>query len=102
MRAVDRRCRETTIMLADTARFSFPEGPPIVFLYNPFGPLVLTPVLDNLRCAVASQPYEIFIAYFNAEHANLVEEAGFTQMWAEDGNRIFKRGARNLSNSPNQ
>jgi SAM-dependent methyltransferase len=88
--AADRRCNAITVVVADAARFSFPDGPLVVFLYNPFGPQVLAPVLENLRTAVISRPSATFVAYLNAQHVKLVEEAGFTQVWAENEDRIFK------------
>jgi SAM-dependent methyltransferase len=87
----DRRCNSASVVLADAAEFSFPEGPLVVFLFNPFGPPVLASALKNLRQAGARSS-EIFVVYHNAAHAQLVRDAGFTQVWSGDGDLIFKLG----------
>jgi SAM-dependent methyltransferase len=87
----DRRCNPASVVVADAAEFSFPEGPLVVFLFNPFGPPVLASALKNLRQAGARSS-EIFVVYHNAAHAQLVRDAGFTQVWSGDGDLIFKLG----------
>ena len=91
--AGNRRCNAITVVVADAAQFSFPDGSLVVFLYNPFGPQVLAPVLDNLRAAVLSRPHATYIAYLNARHIKLAEEAGFMQVWGGNEDRIFKFNA---------
>ena len=88
--AGDRRCHAASVVVADAAEFSFPNGPLAVFLFNPFGPPVLASALKHLRRASGAQSSEIYVVYHNAEHAQLVHEAGFTQVWANDGDRIYK------------
>ena len=92
--AVQRRCHTVKVVVADAAEFSFPEGPLVVFLYNPFGPQVLAPLLNNLCCVEKSGAYEDFVVYQNAEHVQLVQEAGFSEVWENEGDRILKRVAR--------
>ena len=98
--ALQRRCHATTVTLADAADFSFPRGPLVVFLYNPFGPEVLAPLLNNLCCAERSGAYEDFVVYHNAQHAQLLEEAGFTPVWENQGDRILKRFAGSSTDYP--
>jgi len=86
----DRRCKSASVVVADAAEFSFPDGPLVVFLFNPFGPPVLAPALKNLRQAAGAKSSEIFVVYHNAEHAQLVSDAGFIQVWTGDGDLIFK------------
>jgi hypothetical protein len=47
--------------------------------------------LKNLRQAGARSS-EIFVVYHNAAHAQLVRDAGFTQVWSGDGDLIFTLG----------
>ncbi len=86
--APDRRAGSVTVAVGDAAEFAFPEGPLVVFLFNPFGTPVLASVLKNL--CNRSRADETFVVYHNAEHARLVQEAGFVEVWAVDGDRIFK------------
>lgn len=88
-----RRCQTISVVVGDAARFSFPDGPLVVFMYNPFGPEVLAPVLNNFRRRVESQPHQAFVAYLNARHAHLFKAAGFTQVWGEGEDRIFTLGS---------
>lgn len=41
-------CRDIRLVRADAARFAFPRGDLVVYLYNPFRAEVLEPVLDAL------------------------------------------------------
>jgi hypothetical protein len=77
------------VVVADVAEFSFPDGPLVVFLFNPFGPPVLASGLKNLRQADGAKSSEIFVVYHNSEPARLVRDAGFTQVWTGDGDLIF-------------
>jgi len=86
----DRRCKSASVVVADAAEFSFPDGPLVVFLFNPFGPPVLASALKNLRQAAGAKSSEIFVVYHNAEHAQLLRDAGFTEVWTGDGDLIFK------------
>jgi hypothetical protein len=56
----DRRCNSASVVVADAAEFSFPEGPLVVFLFNPFGPPVLASALKNL-CQAGARSSEIFV-----------------------------------------
>ena len=41
-------CRDIRLVRADAARFTFPRGNLVVYLYNPFSEEVLVPMLDRL------------------------------------------------------
>jgi predicted RNA methylase len=88
----ERRCPNASVVVADAAEFAYPQGPLVVFLFNPFGPPVLSAALRNLR-QTASQSSQVYVVYHNAEHARLMEEAGFTQVWANNGDRIYRLGS---------
>jgi len=66
-----------TVCRCDAAEFEFPEEPMVVFLYNPFGPDVLTKVLENLR------GHDVQIIYLNPRHADIVDRADFLTRIAE-------------------
>jgi len=85
-----RLCQSIKVVVTDATQFSFPDGPLIVFLYNPFGPQVLIPMLNNLRTAAATKPNETFVVYLNARHSQLLEEVGFRPVWVDHEDRIFK------------
>jgi SAM-dependent methyltransferase len=65
----EENCRRSgisaTVVPQDAARFPFPPGNLVVFRFNPFGPAVLTPVMDRLTEAAAGERY---IIYVNPKH----------------------------------
>ena len=56
---------QATVLSQDAAQFPFPPGNIVVYLYNPFGPTVLNPVLDRL---LESRPAKCYIVYINPVH----------------------------------
>ncbi len=44
--------------------YRFPEGPLVVFMFNPFGPPALTQVVENL----ARHPDFVYLIYINPQH----------------------------------
>ncbi|HXW56431.1 MAG TPA: class I SAM-dependent methyltransferase [Candidatus Cybelea sp.] len=65
----EKNCRRAgisaTVVPQDALGFPFPAGNLVVFLFNPFGPAVLTPVVDHLAEAAAGERY---IIYVNPKH----------------------------------
>jgi SAM-dependent methyltransferase len=57
-----------TIVEADAATVPLPSGPLVVFLFNPFGPAVLAPVV----AALARHPAPVLIAYLNPLHRDVI------------------------------
>jgi SAM-dependent methyltransferase len=56
---------KATIHSQDAIEFAFPPGNLLVYLYNPFGPAVLNPVLNHL---LQSQREKFYIVYINPLH----------------------------------
>jgi SAM-dependent methyltransferase len=50
-----------TVLVQDAAQFPFPPGNIVVYLYNPFGPTVLNPVLDHLLESTTAKCYVIYV-----------------------------------------
>jgi SAM-dependent methyltransferase len=61
----DRAGVNATVLSQDAVQFSFPPGDLVVYLYNPFSPSVLAPVLDRLQESAISKCY---IVYVNPVH----------------------------------
>jgi SAM-dependent methyltransferase len=65
---------------ADAVEFAFPEGPALLFLFNPFGAVVMRRLLKALRAAYA--PDEVDVLYVNDEQACVFEQArGFVRLF---------------------
>lgn len=65
------------VLCADACTFAFPNEPLLVFLFDPFGPDVLKPVITNLLASLERQPRPCFIAYLLPMHEALFRDAGF-------------------------
>ena len=58
---------------ADAATISLPDGPLVVFMFNPFGPPVIDAVADAIASSHAASPRPLLVAYLNPEHADVFE-----------------------------
>lgn len=63
--------------------FQFPSEPSVVFLYNPFGPSILTPVLRRLHSGT-------YIAYVNPIYAGVVDSFGFCAKYRTESIAIWQ------------
>lgn len=48
---------------ADARSYVYPEGPLVLFLYNPFDPPVFKAFLSNLHMNLAARPREVYLIY---------------------------------------
>lgn len=77
----------------DARDFQFPDGPLVVYLFNPFSEATFAQVLENLRRSVEQSPRPVFIAYRFTEFEKLLAQAPWlekiagTQQWAVYKNR---------------
>jgi SAM-dependent methyltransferase len=72
------------IILEDAANFLFPEGNLVVYVFNPFSPEVLRPVLDKL--AGRKGLHKTYFIFVNPLYASLVDATtGFSPVAAIDG-----------------
>jgi len=74
-----RRSGDISSIRADAADFEFPPDKLVVFLYNPFGAVVLSRVLENLGRSLREHPREVWIIYCNPVLSDLLDESGFLQ-----------------------
>ena len=64
------------IVCRDAATADLSEGT-IYFLFNPFGPETLRDTLENIRGSLSRNPRAIRIAYYNSQHASVLEALGW-------------------------
>ena len=60
---------------ADAADVQIPPGPCVLYLYNPFDDAVLQRVVRNIEDAYRLEPRPIYVLYFNAVHADVLEKS---------------------------
>jgi SAM-dependent methyltransferase len=79
----------------DAREFSFPAGPLVVYLFNPFPEPVLAAVLEKLRQSWVANPRPVLVAYRYPEFDRLIQNSGWlrkiaeTEQWAVYENRGF-------------
>ncbi len=59
------------IVEGDACEFALPDGPLLVFLFNPFGPPVIDRVAARIADAAARRDAPIHVAYLNPVHASV-------------------------------
>jgi len=81
-------CRQIETLCMDARDFQFPEGPLVLYLFNPFSESTFAQVLENLRRSVEQSPRPAYIAYRFTEFENLLAQAAWlekvdgTEQWA--------------------
>jgi hypothetical protein len=73
----ERRCDEIDVICGDASDFEIPEGPLVIFLFNPFGRQVMKQVVRNVLVSHQQNPRRIIVVYFTPLYADLWERAGF-------------------------
>ncbi|MBC5799544.1 MAG: class I SAM-dependent methyltransferase [Candidatus Eremiobacteraeota bacterium] len=74
------RCRDVRIVCADAAKYSFPRGPLVVYLYNPFDAAVLAPIAA--RCAAQRRP--LTLVYHTPVQRAVIEVLPAFELLAEE------------------
>jgi hypothetical protein len=79
------RCRDIRSIAADVTEYSFPAGPLLVYLWNPFEAPVLTRVLTNLEADLARDPREVYIVYVQPDLDPLLEaSSSWRKLWRDE------------------
>ena len=70
------------ILLADATAIAFPSTPAVLFLFNPFGAVVMRSLLRAVARGFARRAGELDILYVNSEQEFVLEnQPGFTRLW---------------------
>lgn len=56
--------RGVEIVRGDAGEYQFPDGPLVIFLYNPFWSNVNERVAENLHASVMRKPREVYVVYW--------------------------------------
>lgn len=72
-----------SVLLEDAARYRFPSGPLVVYLYHPFCRPVLNQVLRNLGHSLADDPRPATVIYINHELRDALDRTPYLrQVWS--------------------
>jgi hypothetical protein len=70
----------TEVVCQNATSYVFPDGPLLLFLFDPFGPAVLQPVIDRLCTSLRADPRPCRVAYYLPMHRTLFEQSGFSPL----------------------
>lgn len=65
------------LIRGDATGFTLPDGPAVIFLFNPLPKEALSIFLENVACAWRRQARPLYIAYVNPIHQNLLATCGW-------------------------
>lgn len=60
----------------DATRFEIPDGPLVLYFFDPFRDHVMQDVLDNVKRSYLNDPRKIYLMYLAPVHAAMVEATG--------------------------
>jgi Histone methylation protein DOT1 len=85
------KCKDIECVLMDASQYVFPPMPTVFFMFNPFRPPVLVPVLRNLNRSLIDAPRDVILIYLGAFHSHLVEsETNMRQMQESPHHKVFR------------
>ena len=71
------------ILCGEATAFEFPEGPCLLYLFNPFAEPVMERLLDRIETSFRDRGGMLDVVYFNPEAAEAIEDrAGFARLWS--------------------
>jgi SAM-dependent methyltransferase len=76
------QCRQIESICMDARDFDFPDGPLVVYLFNPFSESTFARVLENLRQSIEREPRPVYVAYRFTEHEKVLAGARWLQKTA--------------------
>lgn len=69
-----RRCQNVQPILADATKFHIPDGPLVLYFFDPFRDEVMKQVLLNIKEAYLSSPRKMYLMYLAPVHEAMVSE----------------------------
>jgi hypothetical protein len=89
-RSPTRKCDALESICADVRSFRFPEGPLVLYLFNPFEESIMEVVMENLRQSLEAQPRPVVLVYLRPLCAAALESAPFLQKMAAHDSRLIQ------------
>lgn len=68
------------ILNIDASTFKFQGDEQILFFYDPFGPDVIKPILNNLKNSLILNPRSVWIVYYAPEHRSVFDDQEFLKL----------------------
>ena len=81
-------CGEVASVHADATEFDIPNGPCVIFMYNPFRGRIMERVAQRLEEAYRSSPRELLLIYLNSDRLPILSNrTGFRRLQPSFGSR---------------
>ncbi len=81
------------IIHGDATETVFPEGPLVIFMYNPFDAPIVRRVAENALASYRSDPRPMRILYSNPRCDDALREAGWSAVAEIQGHRLYAPAA---------
>ena len=94
LRNSTQRCFNLSSACIDAADFQFPDGPCVLYFFNPFKADLMERVLDGLTKSLEAQPRKIILLYLNPENAHLFNKYPLLRRSEEMSVRVRYAGSR--------
>jgi SAM-dependent methyltransferase len=78
-RSPRQKCTDIRSTLIDAAEFELPDGPLVLFFFNPFDDVVLAEVLDQVERSLRDNDRRIVILYYNPVHQHVTDGCSWLQ-----------------------
>jgi len=90
-RSESQKCFVLETICGDAIQFPFPDGPAILYLFNPFPESGLRRVIENLEKSLCARPRRVYVLYHNPllEHV-LNQSAGLSKVGGTHQYAIYK------------
>lgn len=76
------------MLCRDAVEYGLPDGPCLLFLFNPFGPPVLKRLLNQWANSLKGREHQVDLLYVNHEHALTIrQQAGWTRLFSGEVQR---------------
>jgi len=80
-----------SLLCGDVADYSLPDSDLLCYLYNPFGPAVLTPLAERLSQHSSRRGHRVFVVYVDPKHRDVFEKMNGFQVIRGDASILILR-----------
>jgi SAM-dependent methyltransferase len=87
-----RRCSNVESQCLNAVDFVIPDGPVVVYLFNPLGEVNLMKVVENLNRSLKKNPRPAYVLYHNALLGHVLLNAGWRKLRGEQYFSLFSFG----------
>jgi SAM-dependent methyltransferase len=84
------RCVAVESICADASNFRLPDGPVVLYMFNPFQEKIMLRVLSNIRISLLARPREMYVIYRTPLLDALLDRTDFLKrLRAEHGYAVY-------------